>query len=197
MITISKNGIDLIKKYEGCSLKAYKDANGYSIGYGHFGVGANDTITQAQADEYLRNDIEWVRKAIEKWNSIYHFSQNEIDALASFTYNCGAGSLAQLLGNGTRDRLTISNKFVLYNKSLGKVLEGLTRRRLEEKALFDNGYVSQNVSRETSNKKTNEEIALEVIRGEWGNNPERKRRLIEASYDYATIQKIVNKMMSK
>lgn len=201
MIEISKKGIDLIKKFEGCSLKAYKDANGYSVGYGHFGVSADTVITQAQADEYLKNDIAWVRKAIEKWDSIYHFSQNEIDALASFTYNCGTGSLAQLVGNGTRDRKTISDKFVLYNKSMDKVLSGLTRRRLEEKALFDSGYVSQtvsqNVSRETSNKKTNEEIALEVIRGNWGNGTERKKRLTNAGYDYSAIQKIVNKMMAK
>lgn len=195
MITISNKGIDLIKKYEGCNLKAYKDANGYSIGYGHFGVKSTDTITQAQAEKYLKNDIEWVRKAIEKWDIIYHFSQNEIDALASFTYNCGAGNLAKLLGNGTRDRKTISDKFVLYNKSLGKVLPGLTRRRLEEKELFDSCSNTQNISRETL--KTNEEIAIEVIQGKWGNNPLRKKKLIEAGYDYTSIQKIVNNMMKK
>ena len=41
-------------------------------------------------------------------------------------------------------------------------------------------------------RKTNEEIALEVIRGDWGNGDERKRRLAEAGYDYTSVQKIVN-----
>lgn len=46
-------------------------------------------------------------------------------------------------------------------------------------------------------KKSNEEIAREVIRGEWGNDPERRERLTAAGYDYATIQKIVDTMYKK
>ncbi len=42
------------------------------------------------------------------------------------------------------------------------------------------------------NKKTNEEIAEEVIDGLWGNGSDRKKRLEEAGYDYKTIQNIVN-----
>lgn len=49
----------------------------------------------------------------------------------------------------------------------------------------------------TSAKKSNDEIATEVIRGVWGNNPERKTKLIAAGYDYEAIQAIVNKKMSK
>lgn len=44
------------------------------------------------------------------------------------------------------------------------------------------------------NKKSNGEIAKEVIRGLWGNGSERKRKLTEAGYDYYSIQKIVNEM---
>lgn len=46
--------------------------------------------------------------------------------------------------------------------------------------------------KQTGSKKTNEEIAKEVIQGKWGNNPERKQKLIEAGYDYEAIRKIVN-----
>ena len=42
--------------------------------------------------------------------------------------------------------------------------------------------------------KSNEEIALEVRQGKWGNNPERKQRLTAAGYDYETIKNLVNKM---
>ena len=44
-------------------------------------------------------------------------------------------------------------------------------------------------------KKTNEQIAKEVIAGKWGNGAERKKRLTAAGYDYAAIQKIVNKLL--
>lgn len=45
-------------------------------------------------------------------------------------------------------------------------------------------------------KKNNEEIALEVIRGKWGNGAERKKRLTAAGFDYNTIQAIVNRMLA-
>ena len=48
----------------------------------------------------------------------------------------------------------------------------------------------------TPQKKTNEELATEVIRGNWGNGAERKRRLTEAGYDYSAIQNIVNQRLS-
>lgn len=48
----------------------------------------------------------------------------------------------------------------------------------------------------TTTKKTNEQIAKEVIAGKWGNGTERKKKLTEAGYDYSAIQKIVNKLLS-
>ena len=43
-------------------------------------------------------------------------------------------------------------------------------------------------------KKTNEEIAKEVISGKWGNGAVRKKKLTDAGYNYSAIQKIVNKL---
>lgn len=48
----------------------------------------------------------------------------------------------------------------------------------------------------TSTKKSNEEIAKEVIAGKWGNGSDRKTKLTAAGYDYATIQALVNKLLS-
>lgn len=48
---------------------------------------------------------------------------------------------------------------------------------------------------ETPPAKSVDDIAREVIRGNWGNGTERKRRLAEAGYDYATIQKRVNELL--
>lgn len=52
-----------------------------------------------------------------------------------------------------------------------------------------------NSSKTTTTTKTNEEIAKEVIQGKWGNGADRKTKLTNAGYDYATIQSIVNKLL--
>ena len=54
------------------------------------------------------------------------------------------------------------------------------------------GSLSSNT---TSSKKSNEEIANEVIAGQWGNGNDRKNRLTNAGYDYNTIQKLVNQKL--
>ena len=51
--------------------------------------------------------------------------------------------------------------------------------------------------KKTDNKKSNEEVATEVIQGKWGNGTDRKNRLTNAGYDYNTIQKLVNQKLSK
>lgn len=136
---ISSKGVSLIKSFEGCRLKAYKCPAGvWTIGYGHTaGVKEGDTITQEQADEYLRNDLAKYEKAVQNYDTIYHFNQNQFDALVSFTYNCGTGNLKNLTQDGKRAIAQISVKILLYNKAGGVVLRGLQRRRAAEKELFD------------------------------------------------------------
>ena len=135
----SSKGVSLIKSFEGCRLKAYKCPAGvWTIGYGHTaGVKEGDCITQEQADEYLRNDLAKYEKAVLSYDGIYHFNQNQFDALVSFTYNCGTGNLKNLTQNGKRTIAQISLKLPLYNKAGGVVLRGLQRRRASEKELFD------------------------------------------------------------
>ena len=135
----SDNGVSLIKRFEGCRLNAYKCPAGvWTIGYGHTaGVVEGMTITQAQADAYLRDDIAKYENAVMKYDSIYHFNKNQFDALVSFTFNCGIGNLKNLTQSGKRTIAQISTKILLYNKAGGVTLLGLQRRRNEEKALFD------------------------------------------------------------
>lgn len=136
----SQKGLDLIKKYEGCRLKAYLDPVGIpTIGYGHTsGVKLGQTITQAQAERYLKEDVQKFEKDVQKYDSIYHWTQSQFDALVSFTYNCGAGNLSKLTQKGNRTIKTISEKLLTYVKAgTGKALPGLVRRRKEEKDLFD------------------------------------------------------------
>lgn len=138
---INKAGLNLIKKYEGCRLSAYKCPAGVmTIGYGHtVGVRSGDRITQAQADDMLLSDIaiyeKYVNDVNEKYN--YNFNRNEFSALVSFTFNCGHGNLYALLQYGKRDKQTIAQKMLLYCNANGKPLKGLQDRRKAEQDLYN------------------------------------------------------------
>ena len=134
----SQRGIDLIKEFEGLRLTAYRCPAGvYTIGYGHTRrVKRGMKITEEEASAFLTADLLNSEKAVERYDSVYHWNQNEFDALVSFTFNCGATNLRSLLRNGRRNRSQIVATLPLYRKAGGKVLRGLERRRAAEKALF-------------------------------------------------------------
>ena len=205
-----------IKEFEGCRLKAYRCPAGVlTIGYGITNqdttitgteITPNLEITQETADKWLRKSlIQIYAPKVEKYNNIYHWNQNQFDALLSFTYNIG--SINQLTNNGKRSIQEISNKIELYNKCNGRPLEGLTRRRRFEKQLFDtpcgnlkapinnNDNNNNNVlvdDKNNNNLKSNDTIAEEIINGLWGNGEDRIKKLENAGYNYEEIQKIVN-----
>ena len=139
----SANGINLIKQFEGCRLKAYKPVAAekyYTIGYGHYGsdVSANMTITQAQADAFLASDLGKFENYVTATGLT--LTQNQFDALVSFTYNCGPGNLQKLVKG--RDYQQIADAMLLYNKGANKqVLAGLVRRRTAERTLFLTGDI--------------------------------------------------------
>lgn len=131
----SQNGIDLIKKFEGCKLQSYKcPAGALTIGFGHTGSDVKNgmKITQEQADEYLKQDLKRFERAVNNLN--LPLNQNQFDALVSFTYNCGPGNLKTLVKN--RSLAQIADALLLYNKSNGVVLNGLVKRRKAEQNLF-------------------------------------------------------------
>ena len=133
----SEKGLDLIKKYEGLRLTAYKAVPSeefYTIGYGHYGkdVSPGMKITKDQADKYLKSDVKKAENAVN--NLKKGFNQNQFDALVSFTYNTGIGNLKKL-ANG-RSIEEIGNKITLYTKAGGKTLAGLVKRRNEEQKLY-------------------------------------------------------------
>ncbi len=133
---ISQAGINLIKKYEGCRLQSYLcPANVWTIGYGHTGkdVYPGKVITQAEADRLLLADLSGFEAAVNN-DVVLPLSQSQFDALVSFTYNCGAGNLRTLIKN--RNLTQVADALLLYNKGGGKVLPGLVKRRVEERALF-------------------------------------------------------------
>ena len=144
---ISKKGIELIKKWEGCRLKAYYCPAGVlTIGYGHTGkdVKRGMVITESKAESLLVKDLEKFEKKVEKYNDVYNFNQNQFDALVSFAYNIG--SIDQLTNNGKRSIDVITQKIVLYCKANGKRLSGLYNRRLDEQRLFKSPICSGKVA---------------------------------------------------
>lgn len=149
-------GINLIKKYEGCILTAYRCPAGVlTIGYGHTGkdVKENMIITKAQAEKLLKADLVAFEKKVSAYDSIYHFNANQFSALVSFAYNIG--SIDQLTAKGTRSLEEISEKMLLYNKAAGKQLPGLLKRRKAEQELFNKKVTKANTSK-TETAKTDE-----------------------------------------
>lgn len=141
--TTGSAGLALIKQFEGCRLKAYKPFSYekyWTIGWGHYGadVVQGQTMTQAQADATLVSDLKkYERYVLDKAYCpiTAQLTQNQFDALVSFTYNCGAGCLKTLCKGRTAAQ--IAAKLPLYNKSGGKAIAGLTRRRMAEQELFN------------------------------------------------------------
>lgn len=149
-MSIANAGLELIKSFESCKLTAYKAVSTekyYTIGWGHYGpdVYKGMTITQERADQLLAQDVAEFSGYVNnflKTNKI-DLNQNQFDALVSFTYNVGTAWMSKstiktYLVNGINKYTDaqITNAFLMWNKSGGQVLAGLTRRRKAEAALF-------------------------------------------------------------
>jgi lysozyme len=146
---ISENGINLIKKFESLRLHAYLDLGDSgiaTIGYGTTFIDGRPVvmgmvITELQANEYLMKDILKFENSVNKLISV-EISQKMFDALVSFVYNVGTSNfekstLLKCINKGQFD--LASAEFEKWNKSQGKILKGLIRRRTEEAKLFSEG----------------------------------------------------------
>jgi len=136
---MSQGGLDnLLKKFEGCKLKAYRcPANVCTIGYGHTSAAGapmvNDgmTITQAQAEDILKRDL--VKYEIGVMDLVkVKLTQNQFDVLVDFAYNAGVGNLKsstmlKKINSGNLD--AVPAELMKWTKGGGKVLPGLVRRR--------------------------------------------------------------------
>lgn len=166
----SQNGINLIKSFEGIRLTAYKPVKAekyWTIGYGHYGADIKQgmVISETQAENYLKQDLLRFENAVNSLNR--SFNQNEFDALVSFSYNCGESNLKSLCKN--RNNNQIADALLLYNKSNGKVLLGLTKRRQEERELFlktvENEQISKPVEKLPYKVKTKCELNIRTGSG--------------------------------
>ena len=140
-MNIGTKGLDLIRFFEGLELNAYQCAAGvWTIGYGHIKTAVEGmTISQSYADELLDGEIveyeDYVNAAVTA-----PLSQDQFDALVSWTFNLGNGNLnastmLKVLNRGEYEEVPAQMK--RWNKAGGKVLEGLIRRREAEANLFE------------------------------------------------------------
>ena len=160
---MTEKGKSLIRQFEGCSLVAYLcPSKKWTIGYGNTfyadgtPVKEGDKIDQATANQLF--DIVLQKFEIEVRGILGNtlcaiLPKESIDALISFAYNCGVGSLSKStllkkVKTNKNDLVGIKAEFAKWNKSNGKVLNGLTRRRNAEAEMYIDGIASQYTKRE-------------------------------------------------
>ena len=141
-MNISAEGLSLIKKFEGCELKAYcSDANVLTIGYGVTkGVTEDMEISQEEAESLLQEEMHEYEGYINDMVKV-PLEQHQFDAMVSWVFNLGSGNLSsstllKKLNNSEYDEVPAQIR--RWNKAGGKVLDGLIRRREAEAKMFMN-----------------------------------------------------------
>jgi len=144
-VNTSGSIIDFIAGFEGFRDTAYDDYGQLTIGFGTPATSPDQTITKEEARKELSKEVMKARtivlEAAKEFG--YDWSDNQIDALTSFTFNLGQGNFNKLLKGdegGLRGDEEISEMILEYNRAGGKVLPGLTKRRQAEADLFTQGY---------------------------------------------------------
>jgi len=144
---ISDKGIQLIKHFEGVRNKPYRDCVGlWTVGVGHLiGDGKslpeswNKLFTTEEVDALLKQDLVRFERGVQKLLPV-PLTQNQFDALISFSFNLGLGVLQRstLRQNILRkDFKGAAEEFLKYVRAGGKIVKGLVTRRNDEKALFE------------------------------------------------------------
>lgn len=140
---LSQRGIDLIKQLEGYSSKAYPDpATGgapWTIGYGTTrGVKPGMVITAEQAEKMLRDDVAKFESGVSSLITA-PTTQGQFDAMVSLAYNIGLGNFGKstlLKKHNARCYTCAADQFRVWNRANGKVMNGLTKRRADERQVY-------------------------------------------------------------
>lgn len=140
---LSQKGIELIKQFEGYSSKAYPDpATGgapWTIGYGTTkGVKPGMVITAQQAEKMLRDDVAKFESGVSSLITA-PTTQGQFDAMVSLAYNIGLGNFGKstlLKKHNSRCYTCAADQFRVWNRANGKVMNGLTKRRADERQVY-------------------------------------------------------------
>ena len=138
---VSEAGVRLVQEFEGCRLDAYRCPAGIpTIGYGATGpdIRMGMVWTQEQADARLVEDLARFAAGVERLVQV-DLTDNQFAALVSFAYNVGLGALAGstlLRKLNAGDYLGAADQLPRWARAGGRIMPGLSRRRLAERALF-------------------------------------------------------------
>lgn len=167
---MTERGKAMIRQFEGCRLVAYKCPSGVpTIGYGNTfyadgtPVQMGDKIDQETANRLLDITIEKFEKQVRLLIKDIILPAEAIDALVSFSYNCGVAAFAKstLLKKIKLNKLDLEGigaEFNKWNKGGGKVLPGLIKRRKEEFQMYKEAVLSQYTKVECYNLGLNNRV---------------------------------------
>lgn len=135
----SERGKELIKSFEGLKYKPYRlsGETNYTVGYGHVSpnLNPNKRYSKKEIEAFFEEDLKKFEENVSRYDKLYHWNENEFDALVCFAYNIG--SIDSLVAKGKRSRAEIEYYWLRYCRdSRGVVLEGLANRRKIELELF-------------------------------------------------------------
>lgn len=147
-MNVGDKGIELIRSYEKLRLKAYLPTpnDKWTCGWGSTKGVTKDTVwTEEEAEQHFREDIADVERCLNRAIQGIVITQNAYDAIASLCFNIGCpqfrtSTVLRCLLDG--DDECAARAFALWNKQTNKktggleVVDGLTKRRAEEEALF-------------------------------------------------------------
>lgn len=158
---VSKKALQMIRHHEGVRLKPYQcPAKLWTVCVGHVidpahtrlkveeraGLpcppGWNRTFTMEEVDAILAKDLERFERGVLKYCPAAGARQSWLDALVSFSFNVGLGTLQRSTLRqkfNRQDYAGAADEFLKYTKAGGKVLKGLVKRRNDERALFIGG----------------------------------------------------------
>ena len=141
---ITSNGLKLIKRFEGFSSAMYLDAAGFpTIGFGHLIKPhekhlLKNTLTESQAEELLKEDIAVAESAVIRLINV-PLTDHQFDALVSFTFNLGSGTLQRSALRAKLNRgqyWSVPAEMMRYVYANGKKIQGLILRRMAEIQLY-------------------------------------------------------------
>jgi lysozyme len=146
---LSERGLELLREFEGFRDRAYPDPGSrdglpVTIGYGSTRwedgtpIELGQTVTRERADEMLRREVAETEGAVDRLVTV-PLAQSQFDSLVSFAFNVGLvafarSTLLRLLNAG--DYGGAADQLLHWNKNDGAVMEGLTKRRQRERAMF-------------------------------------------------------------
>jgi len=143
---INKNGVELLKDFEGFSSTPYKDVAGiWTIGFGSiYGIDNkrvtenHPNITEEIAQELMERDLKTTEFTIANLVKV-PLTENQFSALCSFVYNIGSGAFQRSTARmklNRKDYEGCANELLKWKYAGKKIIPGLLRRRKAERELF-------------------------------------------------------------